>query len=629
MSKAMMIKSKKIGISQILLDLVARINSCLIDASILSIYYTNNNMMNSNYLSNIIPSKGKNLMSISIFAQLFLCSFFICVFAEGTGILPRFFLLPIFVIFPLILLPFYSKNQWVYGKKNVFILLGSFIYLVYLLYICLFSFNRQVSFEFVVFLFSLFLLFLVVRQKWMEIQQPLLYSILGLGILFCLYSLLVPITLHYNLFYLYPENGYQYIYSLFGSHSHLGDFLVFPLLISFYFYIQQKRKWWLLLFSFYFSFFLFSYSRTAYIGFFIGFILMCWNFRQEISKKQKKIALSLLIGSIMFFPLIATNTLQQRNFNSIFEIFHIIPVQKSVIETREGYVLQGVKGFLTYRYYGTGLGNFGYISKMFVEVPGQETASSHNVFMDVLVETGTVSFVFFIFFTVLLLRAIKKNHSSIFAVLLLSWFIMIQFDYLHQMYSYLTLFPLFLTGLLYQERYPKKISNGSEIIIRSEVIITCMFLLSFLAIYFASTILLFQKKYEFSRTIYPLQRPAYENDLDKKNLLETYIRLFPGEYTGWFFLAKTYEKEGTLIKAIENYEKGFWLDPFQNLLMAERIYDLKVKYQNKKEAKQFADKLFIRLNNDSDNEIFGYKYWLFMNKFCQKVYDLRCVYSLK
>jgi len=610
-------------------------------------------MLNSKdfiHAKHVILNLFQDLLGMNAFIKIFVFGFFICFIAEGIGIIPKNITFSLFLLFAFCLLvprsfsevgSLIALRSKTFFVSNTWIFIGAFVYLLYLFYISGFSLNRQVSFEFIVFLFSLFLLFVVISRQWEAIEQPFLYSLLGLGVVFCIYSLLLPIALSNNLFQFYPQSGYQYVYSLFGNHNHLGDFLVFSLLISFNFYIQQKKKIFLGLFLFYFVFFLFSYSRSAYMGFFVGFLLLCISYRHELANRQKKLLTGFVVGFIFFFLLLSSNVLQSSTFRSFYEMMHIIPSQKSVIEIRKEYVLQGLKGFLTYRYYGVGLSNFEYVSKMFSEMPGGWTASSHNIFMDVLVETGTLSFVVFVIFTILLLKTIKKYHTSIFAVLLLSWFVMAQFDYIHQMYSYLLLFPLFLVGMLYSHRHSGERSDSRiNLVIASEakqslrqsrmiIISLCLFLFIFLVMYILSNIFLYQGNYKLSRAIYPLQKAAYEPELHKKEVLDKYVQLFPGEYTGFYNLGKLYDKEGIMPKAIENYEKAFWLDPFRDLPMAEKIYNFKLKYEDSKSAKRFADKVFTRLNNDTEKQVLGYDYWLFINKFCQKVYNLHCPYTLQ
>lgn len=581
--------------------------------------------MNSNYFNKMIH----DFYHAPAFTKVFLVGFFICFLTEGTGVISKNVVFSLFLLFPLVLFLFSLRIKKGLLVKNIWILPGSFIYLLYLFYLTNFSLNRQISFEFIIFLFSLFLLFVIVMQQWREVEKSFLWSLLGLGVLLSLYSFILSLGQSSALFYLYPHYGYQYVYMLFGS-NHLGEFLVFPMLISFSWYIQRKQNFFLLLFIFFLPFFLFSYSRTAYLGFFFGFILLWHNYKNELFGLQKKLVIGSIIGVILFFLLISSHMLSSefagRKVN-----------KKSVIETRETYLLQGLKGFLTYRYYGVGVHNFEYVSRMFTETPGGWTTSSHNIFFDVLVETGTVSFVFFVIFAVLLLRTIKKNHLNIFAVLLFSWFVMAQFDYLHKLYSYLLLFPLFLAGLVCHSAGKSPSWRTTDRISVTISILLSIFLSLFLILYITSGVLLQQGEYTRSRTIYPLQRQAYKNEIMTKNesrqdqraLLTTYTHLYPGESFGFLKIGKIYEKEGNISKTIENYEKSFWLDPFQNLSMVQTIYNMKLKHEGKRNAKKFADTVFIRLQNDTGDRPLRNEYWLFSNKFCQKVYDLHCPYTLQ
>ena len=206
---------------------------------------------------------------------------------------------------------------------------------------------------------------------------------------------------------------------------------------------------------------------------------------------------------------------------------------------------------------------------------------------------------------------------------------MVQFDYLHRMYSYLLLFPLFLLGVSLGIKEEKKVTNLSL-----TTIFLCIYLSFFLLIYSGSWMLLQAKQYELSRLVYPLQKEAYRSEIGgktaslevKKNLSHRYSVLFSGEYLGFYELGKIYEKEGNVQKAIINYEESFWLDPFRDVSMAERIYNLKRKYPGNGSPKWFADKLFVKLNNDTGRKVLSYNQWVFINTFCQRVYKLHCIY---
>lgn len=557
-----------------------------------------------------------------LYSKVCLIGFTLCFIVEGLGLLPRNITFACFILFVLSM-GYVSlrlnSNKFV---GNVWVFIGVLVYIVYLLFISLFSLNRQISFEWIVFFLMLFFLFWSLQQQWSKIEKLFLYSLLGLGVFFCMYASALKL---FPLLFLYvrPHSGYQYVYSLFGSHNHLGDFLVFPLIISFYYYIKEKKQIFLWLFISFIPFFLFSYSRSAYISFIIGFILLFYTFQKQVIKQHVSIVSSTLIISILFFFL-TSNALLNSKSQGIAGFLGLS--QKSFVEDREGYILQGLKGFLEHRYYGIGPGNFEYISKQFVEIPHAWTSSSHNIFMDVLVETGTVGFVIFVFFVIVLLKTVKKNSTSIYTVLLLSWFAMVQLDYLHLLYSYLLLFPFFLVGLLDSAKpiprsFAVRHEEGGKLFIFS----FCILITFFLIMYAISGVLLYQGNYALSKTIYPLQKEAYKGNFD----VRVYTTFFPGEYLGWYKSAKQSEREKKMQEAIILYEKSFWIEPYRDIMLARKIYDLKVNYQSENEAKRFADKLFRQMHNESGEKVLHYEYWLPVNKLCQKVYYLHCPYTLE
>lgn len=284
----------------------------------------------------------------------------------------------------------------------------------------------------------------------LKAERYLSSSIVLMGVLLSLYCLIINVL---QLKSLFPTHGYQLVFSRFGSHNHLGDFLLLPLFICLYnLKNNQNRLTNSLLLIFFFPFFILSYSRSAYLSFTVVFVLFLINWLWNIKKSIIKKSVLLLTGGALV-SLTATFFIA-----TVFE-FKRTPIFGSVNKTltthfglkfkhfganRLEYANTALQSIKEKPLFGVGPGNFVYASEKYSNIPNYRTHSSHNIFLDIWVEYGSI-----VFIAVLLLAGIKmrdllkgKNGN---AMLLLALFINFQTDYTFKL---VPLMVLFLTVML-------------------------------------------------------------------------------------------------------------------------------------------------------------------------------------
>lgn len=247
--------------------------------------------------------------------------------------------------------------------------------------------------------------------------------------------------------------GYQLVYPVFGSHNHLGDFLILPMLALFYLLLKKWKKLYFFLFLSFSIFFIPAFSRSAYISFLAAALFIFIHFM-----KLKKINLRsslffttvFLIVFYMFFavvkefqyinPFAITN--QYLSENNILQ-------QKQFGGKRIEYFNQALQSARDNPVFGIGLNNFYKASRQYGVVPYYWTYSSHNLFLDILVEAGVLSLLAFMVFLSRILVSLDK--TKVFALIFFTALLLnFQTDYTFKIHS-LMLMLFILAGLIYSE----------------------------------------------------------------------------------------------------------------------------------------------------------------------------------
>lgn len=393
--------------------------------------------------------KKRTLASFSVLIFYFFVTFIFLL--EGLGLRmgrEMAFILILIAPFFLFLLDIINKFKIII-PRTLTLLYGGF--LLFTAISSALSVNAHKSFLYLLFYSSLYLIFLYVLNHKRDLQKYLIIFIFVITIIFSLYSLFLNYFIQNSFYFLIPDNGYQYVFSRFGSHNHLGDILILPLIISLYYLIAKKNQ--VLSFGsliYYFPLFLFAYSRTAYFAFVSTILVMIVVLLKRHSVRITKfftvlIVLVILASSILFF----TSVRESREVPILKSITQILQSNfglqnKLFFANRHLFTVESIRSISEKPFFGVGPGNYYVVSERFQIIPGLTSESSHNLIFDVMVENGLLAGVLFVFFVGLIFFRINK--STVVFYLLMGVSIVFQFDYAHRIHS-LLFFLFILLGL--------------------------------------------------------------------------------------------------------------------------------------------------------------------------------------
>ncbi len=347
-------------------------------------------------------------------------------------------------------------NFQLQGSKIKILLKFSLLWILFLLlyfFSSIFASSEiQESFKWLFLQISLFFVFIFFYNN-----QSFKARFLELGILialiFCVYTSIIYIGIDFlstpllNL----PENGYQYVYSKFGSHNHLGDFLVI-FFFAVCFYIQRSKNTFLYFLAFIFILFILgSYSRSAYIS--LGLTAGIYSFwkRREISKLK----LSILIGVLIaLFSLSFVIVKDVQNLPVIGQVHEFIQSggklgDKEITAKRFAFLYQAEQGIKAKPLLGFGPGNFLEVSTLYT-LHQTRTHSAHNILLDLGAEVGLPALILFAGVIGLILWNAVKNPTVI-SLMIIAFLINSMTDYTYRIYSFIFLF-VALAGLNHQEK---------------------------------------------------------------------------------------------------------------------------------------------------------------------------------
>lgn len=187
-------------------------------------------------------------------------------------------------------------------------------------------------------------------------------------------------------------------------HNELGNLLVLGIVIGLY----DKLP---ILLLFFLPFFVFSYSRTAYLS--LIFISILFLFiKKKVGKFNQKIILLniILIGVILFF-----NTTKEVNkffpqpVKNFVEKKLLLPKEKSFTGKRQQHYYYALLTVLDKPLFGVGPGNL-YFSTLRKQFNWEEgTTSAHNILLDIFAENGILAGTVFLLFLWLVFKKLKKN----------------------------------------------------------------------------------------------------------------------------------------------------------------------------------------------------------------------------
>lgn len=383
---------------------------------------------------------------------LFYLIFCLILFPEGLGLpFGREITLGIIIIAPIFLL----SLDLIYKKPVQFPVLSSCLYGFFLLLSIIAAFfgeDLTNSAKTIALYTGGFLFFIYAYNHSGELTKSLLNFIHFAAYVFIFYC----VFLFFYQGILVPSNGYQFVYSRFGSHNHLGDFLVLALLVVTYLYFESKKVRYFFIFLLFFASFLTAYSRSAYFTFLIaeGWLLFYLIKSKRIHLNLPNfvtVAGFLLIILFFFFAVViqterglpflrSTNYFLHENLNL---------ENKYLFATRPEYFRQALRSIQENSLLGVGPGNF-YLSSAKYKSIKKTTYSSHNIFLDIMVENGIIAFIFFLAFLFLVIKS-AFHKANIYLILAIALLINFQTDYTHTIYSFLIFF-FFLLGIIYNSK---------------------------------------------------------------------------------------------------------------------------------------------------------------------------------
>jgi len=373
----------------------------------------------------------------------------LALFLEGIGF-PYDRKLPLYliIVLPLILFSF-NRIKHIEIPKYLGILYSVFVCFSFIATVLSVDLNK--SFEFLLFYIALGLIFIYVYNNRKVIEQFIIPFILAFATFFTVYSIILPSLIN-QFSFLEPQFGYQMVFSRFGSHNHLGDFLLLPLVICFYYLLTKGQKYLIratLAILLFLPYFLFSYSRSAYISFVIVLALMLFQLIRKVSKfsPSRAILVIFVLGVATLFMFSVVRTEDDNNITTVLTQKHDLSY-KAPEGRRIDYVRQGMLSVAEKPLFGVGPGNFGYASKKYLQNEEYWTETAHNIFLEILVENGIPAGIVFILIIFELLRRSKKNLFFYLALALLFNF---QMDYTYRIYSFFALFVI-VGALFYQEK---------------------------------------------------------------------------------------------------------------------------------------------------------------------------------
>lgn len=368
---------------------------------------------------------------------IFLPFFISIALLEGLGISNgrevAFYLILVLPFF-LILADLIDKRLAFYPVKLSFLFI---LFLIFTAISSLFSLDFSRSFPYLLFYLSLFLTFIWVFNHQDEVKGMIIFLIFSLSVIFSIYSLLPLIWPN-----LIPSHGYQFIFSNFGSHNHLGDFLVLPLTLSRHIFLSLFLT----------PFFLLSFSRSGYLSLVVSLsVVTIYLIRRRKIKMSSLVVGTVLIILALFFFL--TSVWEARQI-PILKGAHQFLEEKANLQdkfflaNRLAFARQALPSFKEAPLLGLGPNNFLYASQKYTQT-GRWAYSSHNIFLDILVENGLLALMVFVVIIGLVLAKAFVN-PTIYSFLPLAMLINFQTDYTHTIYSFFLIF-FILMGLIYKE----------------------------------------------------------------------------------------------------------------------------------------------------------------------------------
>lgn len=421
----------------------------------------------------------------------------------------------IFLLSPFLLF-FLKKNELIKIPKRTATFFS--IFLVFSFFTIFYSPNWQWAFEKWLIYLTGFIFFIYTYNNQEYISSKIWKFIIFESFIFIFFLILNPFLTKLNPVFIIT-NYYQLTTPSSYPHNHLGDFLVLPLLF-FSNKIFNKKYFLLIPFIFIFYYFLTSYTRSGYLSFIVGILMLI------IYQYQKKIKFNLINSSFIFLIILIPYIflfITTKEINSFIpKENRIFNFKKEFLAKRDVFLNQGMEIIKKRPLVGAGLDNYFYssmaIDKSIKNYKNYPVGTSHNLIIDLFVETGVIGGMCFLFFIFYLL---KNNILNLFFVSQLAILLNFQTDYTFKIPSFLLIWFIFC-GLSLKEK---------NVFIKTfyfKIISIFLFIIGILII--GSNFFYSIKKYETAFYLYPLNKNNLNNLIYEK------------KKQGMYPLFKKYEK---------------------------------------------------------------------------------------
>lgn len=512
-----------------------------------------------------------------------LFAFFIILFEGlniGNGRVISYFLVIVSPFF-LYLADLISYKRILVPKKISF-LFG--LFLLFSTISTLFSINIQQSVEYLFLYTSLFLIFIYIFNHKEELFKPVLILLVFFSAFFSAYSLALRFFLG-KLTFLLPSSGYNLVFPSFPPHNHLGDYLAIPIIIAIYYIFHNKHLrylWLMLMISI--PFFLFSYSRSAYLAIMVLIPIMLTMFYGK--KINRIIGLTVIFTFAISFFFFFASTKEAKKQPLLAKVYASLEKdfglkEKTFLGGRQEYFSQSFAMIKQFSFFGVGPGNFSLGSLRYQEAPDQWSESSHNLFLDISSENGILAG---LIFSISILLIICKSKKNLYFLLFLLLLINFQADYIHRMYLFFFLFFVF-GGFIYEE---------TSFISKKYVLIAATIIVVLAQLRIISDNLLTNSHNNLALLIYPFQKAAYQQlvkeDLKTGNYqtalshINKLNYLYKGDCQVLDFLGTMYIKTDEKEKALYSFKQAYNWCPFQEFNRVREIYNMTAEIYGKRDA---------------------------------------------
>ena len=533
---------------------------------------------------------------------IFLFLIFALVTLEGLGIGNIHYFTPfIYLLVPgLIFIYASAKKIRIVFPPKATLIYSLFIFLTAISAL-LFSVDKQTSLELTLFYIALFLIFILFwnikidEHQWLKLLVLTSFVLIGDSVI-----------LHFfgnNLFIkkLVPLRDLQLVYPIFSFHNHLGDFLGLVLIGALYLFTKEKKKIFLLVFLLTLPFFIMAFSRSAYLALVLTLVFFL------LSTRKNKIT-----GIITILAVIVV---------SVFVTFKVKPYYSldSIFSGRPEFIVQSLKSFWEKPLFGFGPGNFYYASLKNSLHFYDTTVYAHNIFLELLVDSGLPAAIFFgIFILLIFINALK--NQSLFSLSFLYLLINFQTDDTYRIFGLLVLF-LITGAFTYREE-----KTGASLDIFGLLALTPIVGLFLIT---TSNTLLAAGQPELAAKVYPLNKMAYQVTIAQgsrksaKMATQLYT-IAPDDLPDLITLANFYEQTGDKTRQLQMLTDAYVIQKTLDFDVVKRIYLLKAKLQSPSAARQFIYQTLTYIKEKVPSWFITDDYRKNIAEFCQKYEKVIC-----